>query len=353
MKKKLSHVYWFAPYNLNCPSTRYRGKIPLEYLNKNYDITFDFVFPERTWKGVFKFILIFLKALMDFSPHSIIVIQKVCTARLYAFLLKWLIRLKQKTTVYDIDDAEHLRNSTENLHFFLKNCNKISTGSTALQAYVSNYNTQTFVLTSPVPNHCHIKTKRNPFLWVGWVGDFGNGNEISSPFSHKTALYRLFFPALISIEIPIRLTLIGVKTPSDIPEIKCFFKDFPHVELDLPENLYWENDSWLYPSIANFDIGISPMIDHPFNHAKSAFKAKQYLSCGVPVLASPVGENKKFVTHGFNGFWCEGVDDFSKYLLHLTQLNDSKYFQLCQNALLGRNDYSLKRNAALFLQNVI
>ena len=37
------------------------------------------------------------------------------------------------------------------------------------------------------------------------------------------------------------------------------------------------------------------MLNHPFNQAKSAFKAKQYLSCGIPVIASDVGENRKFV----------------------------------------------------------
>ena len=47
MKNNIKHIYWFAPYNLNYPSTRYRGVLPLKYLSEN-NVTNDFVFPERS-----------------------------------------------------------------------------------------------------------------------------------------------------------------------------------------------------------------------------------------------------------------------------------------------------------------
>jgi glycosyltransferase involved in cell wall biosynthesis len=41
--------------------------------------------------------------------------------------------------------------------------------------------------------------------------------------------------------------------------------------------------------IGAFDIAIAPLADIPFNHARSDIKVKEYASCGVPWLASPVG----------------------------------------------------------------
>jgi glycosyltransferase involved in cell wall biosynthesis len=45
----------------------------------------------------------------------------------------------------------------------------------------------------------------------------------------------------------------------------------------------------LCDTIAQFDVGIAPLTDHPFNRARSNVKLKEYASLGVPWLASPVG----------------------------------------------------------------
>lgn len=41
--------------------------------------------------------------------------------------------------------------------------------------------------------------------------------------------------------------------------------------------------------VGDFDIGIAPIADHPFNRAKSNVKIKEYAAMGVPWLASPLG----------------------------------------------------------------
>ena len=49
-------------------------------------------------------------------------------------------------------------------------------------------------------------------------------------------------------------------------------------------------------------IGIMPLTNDTFARGKSAFKLIQYLAAGLPVIASPVGENCTVVNDGFNGF---------------------------------------------------
>jgi glycosyltransferase involved in cell wall biosynthesis len=45
----------------------------------------------------------------------------------------------------------------------------------------------------------------------------------------------------------------------------------------------------LLSAMADFDIGIAPLADTPFNHARSDIKLKEYAAVGAAWLASPVG----------------------------------------------------------------
>ena len=283
----------------------------------------------------------FFSGLLVRKAQSLIVIQKVCSNGLYAKALKLLIKIRNHNTLFDIDDAEHFRQETLSYHFFLKNCQKISVGSQALREYCLQYNNHVFVQTSPVCDHGVKKVKRDEVLHIGWVGDFGNGNAVSQGFSHKASLYSLLFPQLRTITNPIKLSLIGIKNANDIPEIRAYFLDCPNIELHIPRNLDWEVDHWVYPLIASFDVGVSPMLDHPFNQAKSAFKAKQYLSCDVPVIASDVGENNQFVQDGINGVLCKNPDDFGKAICRFSKMSNEEYKSFRKSTTLRREAYAL------------
>jgi len=49
-------------------------------------------------------------------------------------------------------------------------------------------------------------------------------------------------------------------------------------------------------------VGVMPLTDDLFAQGKSAFKLLQYFAAGIPVVASPIGENRHVVENGRNGF---------------------------------------------------
>lgn len=54
--------------------------------------------------------------------------------------------------------------------------------------------------------------------------------------------------------------------------------------------------------IEEMDVGVMPLPDDPWSRGKCGYKLIQYMACGLPVVASPVGVNRDIVTHGVNGF---------------------------------------------------
>lgn len=82
------------------------------------------------------------------------------------------------------------------------------------------------------------------------------------------------------------------------------------VDLGLPmKGIVWTAETEVQ-RIATFDIGIMPLEDGLFERGKCGYKLVQYMACGLPVVASPVGINKFLVRNGVNGFLAETPEDW-------------------------------------------
>ena len=89
---------------------------------------------------------------------------------------------------------------------------------------------------------------------------------------------------------------------------------------------YYEYRPWSESSevsdIASFDVGIMPLPDLPWERGKCGYKLIQYMACGKPVVASPVGANTGIVDHAVNGFLAASREEWETHLRALLSDRD-------------------------------
>lgn len=77
-----------------------------------------------------------------------------------------------------------------------------------------------------------------------------------------------------------------------------------------------------YPSLfRNIDIGIAPLRDIPFNHAKSYIKGLEYAAAGIPFIATDIAEYSSLAASGVGRV----ASTKDEWIYHLDELlNTSK-----------------------------
>lgn len=328
----MKFIYWFAYYNTYSPSVRYRGQYPLEYLKRYHGINSYFVTPGYRPYKIYNFIRVYFSALFFTRPDSLIVIQRINSNFIYANLLKLLIKIRSKHTVYDLDDADYLDFKPDTIHYFIKNCNALMVGSNELMKNLAGLNSRIFINTSPVPDLGITKNIKNDLLTIGWIGEFGGG--------HKISLLKYFFPALKDLPFKVKLVLLGVSDKNNYEYLKKYFAEFENVILEMPFEIDWKNERSIQERIAKFDIGIATLLNTEAQRSKSAFKLKQYMNNGVPVMSSDVAENNHFIREGVNGYLCRTSADFTKRILEIHFMDVHAYSKLSAGATVSIHTFN-------------
>lgn len=95
-------------------------------------------------------------------------------------------------------------------------------------------------------------------------------------------------------------------------------------------------------------IGVMPLTDDDFSRGKSAFKIIQYLAAGLPVIASPVGENRNVIADGENGFLADSPDEWADVLRTLYR-DHELYSKVAAAARKSSSEYSIQKYFPVFL----
>ena len=325
-------VVQYFSFKKDSPSVRYRGLRLVKELALHYPVSYAVHYPSTyscfilCWRIVL--------ALLHLDSSDVIIIQKICRPSLYSWLCRVLAKLAQNT-IYDIDDAIYFFVDDTIINDFVRSCKIVLVGSDVLVKHFRKLNQSTFKLTTPVYDTIITKSNRNKTFTIGWIGTF---------FSHRDNVLQILLPAIHQLSTNIKLSLIGVTEDTDRTTIRDYFADKTNVQVEFSSFSDWENDLALSKEIVQFDVGTSPLIENEINEAKSAFKIKQYQACGLPVLASPIGENTKYIKHRINGYLCHTVWDWVKFLNELYNMTEDDYLEICKSSLdtYRQSDYRLR-----------
>ena len=90
-----------------------------------------------------------------------------------------------------------------------------------------------------------------------------------------------------------------------------------------------------YPASLQFDIGIVPLNDIPFNHAKSNIKGLEYAAAGIPFVASALPEYRVLSESGV-GLLAETSDQWIAQLTSLLDHKTRKKAAAINHTIVGR-----------------
>jgi len=102
--------------------------------------------------------------------------------------------------------------------------------------------------------------------------------------------------------------------------------------------------------VGNFDVGIMPLPDNPWERGKCGFKLIQYMACGKPVVASPVGVNREIVVDGVNGFLASSHDEWVRALEWLKSDQELRKTLGANGRRMVEEKYSLQVTAPRILR---
>ena len=252
-------------------------------------------------------------------------------------IFEWYIsRVRKKKIIFDYDDAIWIADSKSPLtrwvkaswkiRHIIKWSYKIAAGNEYLANYARQFNRNVVVLPTTVNTddvHNQVKDQHTNPVVIGWTG------------SHSTLQYLDEISDVLE------------RFANQGNEILIICNKPPSFNFKNLRFLPWNEETEI-TDLLKMNIGIMPLVNDKWSEGKCGFKLIQYLSLGIPAVASPVGVNRTIITPD-NGFLCTTKDEWEAALGKLI-VDESLRERMGRN---GRqkimDNYSVRANAGRFL----
>ena len=251
------------------------------------------------------------------KPPDFAIIGRVSTPQMY--LLQKLLRSKGTKVIFDLDDALFLPSRVFGINFrsgsfclegIIKNADFVTVNGNYLLEYVKVFNKNATVIPDPVDDKFFSSKsgKDCDKITIGWEGN---------PKAHYGNLVMLVKPlGMLARKYDIRFKLVSylgdVKVKQMFGKLECV------AEVDYGLNRWVSLDEYA-KLLSDFDILVAPLIKTPWYEGKSSLRVGIGMAMGIPVVASPVGEQKYVIKHGINGFLAKNEEEWYKYLKMLIE----------------------------------
>ena len=231
-------------------------------------------------------------------------LRQISTARRYDLIwiekeaLPWLPAVVERAffgerpIVIDFDDPWHLRYAGHwsvvvrvvlgrKLETMAAHAKVVTAGSPALAEWAKSSKAPCVIEIPPavdIARYPVLPLPGGPFT-IGWIGTPRNEaylELIAEPLRRIHATHGA------------RVRLIGGSGRLSLPGVVI-------------DNVPWREETEA-EELARCHVGVMPLLDGPWERGKCGYKLIQYMACGLPVVASPVGVNAQIVRDGVSGF---------------------------------------------------
>lgn len=290
---------------------------------------------------VIPFIKAFRQILL-FRKTDLIIVHKEFFP-LFPPIFEWLIVKMGRHILFEFDDAffvtyeDHrfwiirllLKNKIRSI---IKNACGVIAGNEYLAAYARKVNGNVRIIPTVVDMDRYTRIKkvgRKDYFTIGWIG-----SPSTSPY------LKLVEPVLREFYRSRKGTffVIGAAQqylPEGMPLTSCEWSE--ECEID---------------QLLEFDVGIMPVPEIRWTQGKCGFKIIQYMACGIPAIASPIGMNSELITDGLNGFLPSSPEGWLKAFITLYESSDLRARMGAQGRLLVEKHYSLQSMTETYIQHI-
>ncbi len=356
MNSKVDKIIIFTRYNKQSASVRYRYLQYFNLLNKiNKNIHLSYLFDEKFFKNkillnklsIINIIYSYFKRLIKliFLKKNTIVIIHLELFPYMPYIGEKILSIKKIKTILDLDDAIfHQYENIDNLILRILLKNKFSNifKLSNLTIFSGNkYNIDKVkevnkeIKTHIFPTVVDVKyykdrslmykTKNFTIVWIGSPSTSNYLKLILDPLKKLTNNYG------------VKLRLIG-----------CGYLELKDVQF---ESFMWSEKTEI-ELISECHVGIMPLKNDNWSRGKCGFKLIQYMACGIPGVASPIGVNNEIIDHDINGYLANTHNEWIDYIIRLKEEKDL-YKKLSDNAIKKvSNNYSFDRQKNKFIKTI-
>lgn len=267
-----------------------------------------------------------VRTVRDFSI-ALLQRQLITTINTFEFLIAG-------PRLLDVDDAIWLTCRFRSVDRLARQCESVICGNDFIAEHFSRVNSSIRIIPTTVDTTIWIPrdaARNSGPQVIGWIGTRGNQKYLHSI---ERALSEV-----LDEHRDARLLIISDAPPE--------FSQLPASRVDFR---YWSAKTEV-SDVQDMSIGIMPLADTLWERGKCSCKLLQYLACGIPAVASPVGTNVQIAARG-GTLLANTSSQWAESLAHLLRDESARNALGTTGRAITVAQYSSETGAALLAEAV-